>query len=905
VLETLKKDLPHNEQTRLLEQKQAIQETRELQEALATQIENSEAFTAHPRDGKHTIEFEVTEDGSGKIELVYSGDENPEKPETETPQTDNAKKEDGVPVAKTAIPEEKKQARPVKKPRAKKRGAFFNWFYEKLYGTFMPPLTAQQTIPYIHMHKDGVLQLTDTIFNKTLAFEDINYSLAQAEHQEQILLQYCQFLNYFDATVSVQMSFINKYGNMQEFAKSIDIPHREDSVEHIRDEYREMLHGQMEKGNNGLVKMKFITFGLEARDYAEAKSRLERIEVDTINNFKAFNVKSRPLNGTERLAVLFNQTHPDGKGKFIFDWTKVEKGFSTKNGIAPKSFWFGNKKYFKMGKSYVSVSYLQISAPEVNDKLLSDYLNMDNAITVNLHIQSVDQSEAIKDAKRQLSDLDAKKIDEQKKASRAGYDPDIMSADIKTYGDDMKRILSDLQSRNERLFKVTLLIMISADTKKELENLMFAANGIAQKHNCALKSLDDQQEQGFVSSLAIGKNEIDITRELLTSATAIFVPFTTSELFLGGEALYYGLNALSNNLIMGNRKELTNPNGLILGVPGSGKSFAAKREIVNAYLITNDDVIVVDPEGEYTPVITELGGQVVNLSLTSQDYINPMDINLDIEDSDGDQVSLKADFIISMCELIAGGKQGLSNLEISVIDRCVKLTYRKYLADPKPENMPLLEDFLEIIREQEEPEAKNIAVALELYVTGSQRLFNNHTNIDVKNRLLCFNIKELSQTLKRIAMLVLQDAVWTRVAVNRGLRKSTWYYIDEFHLLLNEEQTARYSVAIWKRFRKWGGIPTGITQNIKDLLASRQIQNIFENSDFILMLNQAAGDRQILAAQLSISDHQLSYVTQSAPGEGLIFHGNTIIPFVDRFPRDTTLYKIMTTRLRETGGQKQ
>lgn len=873
--------------------------------------ENKEdIFSIKLQDNEETVLIqEETENTLEKLlEFIETEDNFATEIKTESPDILEAgatekKSETKSETKSEPMPEEKPKRKRKPKPQRKEYSPIMAWFFEKLFKTSKPPLTAQQTIPYVHMHKDGICQLTDKIYNKTIAFEDINYSLAQAEHQEQILLQYCQFLNYFDATVSVQFSFINKYGNMDEFSRSIHIPHRNDQAETVRNEYREMLEGQLEKGNNGLIRMKFLTFGLKSSDYADAKSRLERIEVDVINNFKAFNVKSRPLNGIERLAVLFNQTHPDGTGKFVFDWSKVEKGYSTKNGIAPKSFWFGEKNYFKMGKNFVNVSYLQISAPEISDKLLSDYLNMDNAITVNMHIQSVDQNDAVNSYKRSLSDLEAKKIDEQKKASRSGYDPNIMSSDIKTYGEDIQKILADLQNRNERLFKVTFIIMISATTKKKLDSLLFAAQSIAQKHNCAFKSLTDNQEQGMVSSLAIGKNEVTVNRELLTSAVAIFIPFTTSELFLTKEALYYGLNALSNNLIMGNRKELTNPNGLILGVPGSGKSFAAKREIVNAYLITDDDVIVVDPEGEYAPVIRELGGQVVKLSLTSKDYINPMHINLDIEDDDGDQVSLKSDFLISMCELIAGGREGLTNLEISVIDRCVRLVYRKYLAEPIPENMPILEDFLNVIREQEEPEAKNLAIALELYVTGSQRLFNHQTNIDVHNRLLCFDIRELSQSLKRIAMLVLQDAVWSRVAVNRGLRKATWYYIDEFHLLLNEEQTAKYSVAIWKRFRKWGGIPTGITQNVKDLLASRQIQNIFENSDFILMLNQAAGDRKILAGHLSISDHQLSYVTQSAPGEGLIFHGNTIIPLVDRFPRDTKLYKIMTTKLSETADQ--
>ena len=405
-----------------------------------------------------------------------------------------------------------------------------------------------------------------------------------------------------------------------------------------------------------------------------------------------------------------------------------------------------------------------------------------------------------------------------------------------------------------------------------------------------------------MSSLPLGDNQIGIQRGLTTSSTAIFVPFTTQELFQqGGEALYYGLNALSNNLIMVDRKLLKNPNGLILGTPGSGKSFSAKREITNVILITKDDVIICDPEGEYYPLVARLRGQVIKISPTSTDYINPMDLNLNYSEEDN-PLTLKSDFILSLCELIVGGKEGLQPIEKTVIDRCVRLVYRDYLADPKPENMPILEDLYNELRRQDEKEAQYIATALEIYVTGSLNVFNHRTNVDIQNRLVCYDIKELGKQLKKLGMLIVQDQVWNRVTANRAEGKSTRYYIDEFHLLLKEEQTAAYSVEIWKRFRKWGGIPTGITQNVKDLLASREIENIFENSDFIYMLNQASGDRQILAKQLNISPHQLSYVTHSGEGEGLLFYGNIILPFADKFPRDTELYKIMTTKPGEAKG---
>ena len=402
-----------------------------------------------------------------------------------------------------------------------------------------------------------------------------------------------------------------------------------------------------------------------------------------------------------------------------------------------------------------------------------------------------------------------------------------------------------------------------------------------------------------MSSLPLANNLIEIHRGMTTSSTAIFVPFTTQELFQSGdESLYYGLNALSNNLIMVDRKLLKNPNGLILGTPGSGKSFAAKREIANAFLVTDDDVIISDPEAEYSPLVERFGGQVIKISPTSTQYINPMDINMNYSDDDN-PIALKADFILSLCELIVGGKEGLQPVEKTVIDRCIHQIYQKYFEDPDPKKMPLLEDLYNALLKQDEPEAKHVATALEIYVTGSLNVFNHRTNVDINNRLVCYDIKELGKQLKKIGMLVVQDQVWGRVTENRAQGKSTRYYMDEMHLLLREDQTAAYTVEIWKRFRKWGGIPTGITQNVKDLLASKEVENIFENSDFIYMLNQAVGDRQILAKQLNISPHQLSYVTHSGAGEGLIFYGNVILPFVDRFPTDIELYRIMTTKLSE------
>ena len=760
--------------------------------------------------------------------------------------------------------------------------------------------TAQQTIPYLAMYPDGICKVTEKKYSKSIAYDDINYQLAQADDKTAIFENWCDFLNYFDATVSVQLSFINRGTRSGGAEEVVAIPAQNDAFNSIRTEYADMLKHQLAKGNNGFVKSKYITFSVEADNLNAAKARLARIETDILNNFKVLGAAARPMTGYERLEALHSVFHPEGEPfRFSWDWL-TPSGLTTKDFIAPSSFRFGEGRYFRMGRKIGAVSFLEILAPELNDRMLADILDLETGIVVNLHIKSIDQTEAIKTIKRKITDLDKMKIEEQKKAVRSGYDMDIIPSDLAMFGGEAKNLLQDLQSRNERMFLLTFLVVNMADTKRKLENDIFAAAGIAQKYNCALTRLDYQQEAGLMSSVPLGENLIPIQRGLTTSSTAIFIPFITQELFQQGAALYYGLNALSSNMILCDRKRLKNPNGLILGTPGSGKSFAAKREITNAFLINDDDIIICDPEAEYYPLVRRLHGQVIRISPTSTQYVNPMDINLNYSEDDN-PLALKSDFLLSLCELVIGGKEGLMPVEKTVIDRSVRNVYRPFLANPDPAKMPILGDLYDELLRQPEPEAARVAAALELYVSGSLNVFNHRTNVELSNRLVCFDIKQLGKQLKKLGMLIVQDQVWNRVTINRAEKKSTRYYMDEFHLLLKEEQTAAYSVEIWKRFRKWGGIPTAITQNVKDLLSSREVENIFENSDFVLMLNQAQGDREILARQLNISPQQMKYVTHTEAGEGLIFYGNVVLPFLDRFPQNTELYRVMTTRPEEVG----
>ena len=745
------------------------------------------------------------------------------------------------------------------------------------------------------MWPDGICRVTNTRYTKTIQYQDINYQLSQNEDKTAIFEAWCDFLNYFDSSVQFQLSFVNLSASQETFARSISIPPCGDEFDGIRAEYAGMLQNQLARGNNGLIKTKYLTFGVEADNLRAAKPRLERIETDLLNNFKRLGVVAAPLNGFERLHVMHDILRMDEQEPFRFSWDWLApSGLSTKDFIAPSSFEFKTGRQFRMGKKLGAISFVQILAPELNDRMLADFLDMESSVLVSLHVQSVDQVNAIKTVKRKITDLDKSKIEEQKKAVRAGYDMDIIPSDLATYGAEAKKLLQDLQSRNERMFLLTFTVVNLAPTRQRLENDVFTVSGIAQKYNCALRRLDWQQEQGFVSSLALGYNGIEIQRGMTTSSTAIFIPFMTRELRMDGQALYYGMNALSNNVIMADRKKLKSANGMYLGSTGSGKSFAAKRELINVFLATNDRIIVVDPMGEYAPLVRRLGGQVIEIAPDSPHHISPMDLQMNINDEDS-PLSMKADFLLSLCELIVGGKEGLQPIEKTVIDRCVRLVYREMALGLETAKTPLLQDLYEELLRQPEPEARRVATALELYCTGSLNLFNHPTNVDLNSRVVCIVLKGLGENLRKIAMHTTNEFVTAAVNANHAEGVATWCYFDEFHILLRDPLTASYFVAVWKMLRKKGCVPSALTQNVKDLLASREIENILDNTDFMVLLSQAQSDRAILAKQLGISEHQLSYITHSNSGEGLLFYGNVTIPFVDRFPRGE-IYDLLTTR---------
>ena len=761
------------------------------------------------------------------------------------------------------------------------------------------PTTAQKTIPFQKMYQNGICQVTPTYYTKMVEFFDVNYELLDEEEQLELLQTYSEFINFFESGVKCQLFLFNRKVKEEVLMKQMELPMQQDAFDDIREEFSNILKLQMARGNNGIIKSKYFVFGVEAKGVQEANHKLSAIEVGIIKNFKNLGTQVKILNGKERLRVLHDYFNQDSMEEFHFSFAELaSSGKSVKDYIAPTGFDFRNPNRFKMGTMYGSSFYLDMIAPRFTDDLVKRLIGVDENISITFHLQTVDPVKAMKHLKGTLTNIQKMKIDEQKKAVRNGYDMEIIPTDISTYEKNTLELLEDLNSSNQKIVKTTFLITCFGRSKRELESVIQRVSGIIQQVNCNLRCLQYLQEQGLMASAPIGINDTGIERDLTTKSTAILIPFSTQELFMPSPALYYGLNAISNNMIFADRKKLRTPNGMILGTPGSGKSFSAKREILGCFLMTRDDIIIGDPEGEYFPLVQALHGQVVKLATNSKDYLNPMDIPIS-HVGDKEALRLKSDFIITLCDRIAGEKEGLTTDEKGIIDQCIERVYELYLQHPVPEQMPILQDLYEELLEHENPKAERIANCLWIYVHGSQNYFNHRTNVDSDNRIICFDMKELGSQLKELGMLIVQDAVWNRVSRNRERRIATRYYCDEIHLLLKEKQTAMYSVEIWKRFRKWGGIPTGLTQNITDFLHSYEVEGILGNSDFIYLLNQSSGDQKILAEKLELSKKQLEYVTSAEPGSGLIKFDNIVIPFIDRYPTDTKTYAIMNTKLEE------
>jgi type IV secretory pathway VirB4 component len=750
--------------------------------------------------------------------------------------------------------------------------------------------TAQNTIKYKRIYDDGIMEVDKGVYSKSIKFTDINYQIAKKDDQETIFEKYCDFLNGFDVNVDAQITINNKNINVKDFESDVMILYKNDDNDRYRNEYNGILKSQIEKGRNNIVKEKYVTLTIRANNYKDAQNTFIRLDNELEQNLKSIGSSTHKLNGAERLQILsdfFNQT----QNKISSTYEIRKRGLTSKDVIAPSHFYF-KRDYFEMDRKYARTLFLKDLPSSLADTYISELTNINANLMVTVHIKAVAPDKALRIVQRQLTSMNTNKIEAQKKAVKAGYSPDLLSYDLMHSLEDAEELLNDLKIKNQKMFLTSLVITHLADTLQQLNDDTDNLIGISNKYLCSLSVLNYQQEDGLTSTLPIGNHKLNVARTLTTESTGILMPFTSQELYQKN-GIYYGINAVSKNLICFDRKNLLNASGWILGVPGSGKSFSAKREITNVALASNDDIIIIDPQGEYAKLVKALKGEVIEINATTKNHINPLDMNKNYTD-EGDPIQKKSEYFLSLVECLIGSN--LTAKEKSILDRVLRITYIDYVQNFNKDKIPTLKDYLDNLKKETTTEAEKLATELELYIDGSLNLFSHRTNIDLENRLICFDTKDLGRQLKSVGMLIVLDMIWNRITENFKARKKTWIYIDEIYLLFNNEYSTNFLFELYKKVRKFGGIPTGITQNIEDLLCNDQARRMLANSEFIMMLNQAPTDRKEIAKLLNISDTQLSYVTNTKAGAGLLLAGGGIIPFVDEFPKDTELYKLITTK---------
>lgn len=787
------------------------------------------------------------------------------------------------------------------------------------------PKTVQETIPYRCVYANGIIETRPGVFTKSYALQDVNFKIASREEQENIFLRYGDLLNMFTYDVTVEVTIFNRNVNRERFCKNVLIEHRGDDLDVYVEEQNKILMDHMQEGRNNIIHEKYITLSIRAEDISAATNQFVRLDTELSTAIKRINgADTAPMTLAERLGVLYDIYNTDSdlpfytkvmvdgneSETFNVEWLK-QLGITSKDLIGPESMDFSTG-HFMVGDKYGRVLFLQNLPTILSTDFMTELNDLECNMVTSVHFEPLRQDKTMKLIRNQIVNINSNVVDAQKRASRSGYSADLISPDLLKAQEEANKLLTDMTSRNQKMYLVTLVVMILADTLDELDKYTQSLQTVAQRHLCTIKKLNYQQEAGLATALPLADNKLQVKRLLTTDSASLFIPFSAQELSQSN-GMYYGLNAVSRNLILFNRLNSKNANGVILGTPGSGKSFSAKREIINVLLKTDADVYIIDPEREYAPLAELFGGEIIRIAAGSKTYINPLDMDIDYADDD-DPITLKSDFIGSLCETIIGGRFGLSPIQKSVIDRCVRRVYQDYMQYIRHNEQnitldkahtPTLEDFYQLLLSQPEVEAQNIALSLELYCRGSFDTFAHRTNVNTSNRFVVYDVKDLGSGMHEMGLQVCLNDIWNRIIANKKRGKRTWFYIDEFHLLTQHDSSARFVQQIYKRARKWGGVPTGITQNVEDLLSSKEARGIINNCDFIMMLNQSPLDRVELANMLSISPTQMSYITDADIGQGLLYTGSkSIVPFIDKYPQDTQTYRAMTTKMDDLEARK-
>lgn len=790
------------------------------------------------------------------------------------------------------------------------------------------PRAVADSIPYFAVYpENGIIETKPRVFTKSYLLQDINYQIAKDEEQFDMFMKFGQLLNSFDPTVNFEITVNQKNINMEDFEEQTMLPLQDDALDPLRIERNDMMRKKISEGKNSLVKEKYLTVSVTADTLEDAERTFVRLDRDISAHVKKIGKSdATPLTTVQRLETLHDiynigseslfgnnmvmEQKEDGTVEYSFAPEKFRfdimsrMGLTTKDVIGPSEFVFKGD-YGMIGDTYFRALFLRQMPTFLTDKVLDNLTNTECNMITSLHYQPVDGEKSQKMIRNKMTNINASMVDKQKKATKAGFSPDLISPELKKAQEETDQLLDDINSKNQKIFFVTLVIVHFADSKEQLDSDTKAIQTIGKTMVLDIKTLKSQQENGLNTALPLAYNQLAIKRTLTTESASIFMPFVNQELQDRKGGMYYGNNAVSHNLIMMNRRNCKNGNGFIFGTPGSGKSMSAKQEMMTVLLSSPDTVVVIDPEGEYYPMAEMLGeetGEVIRIAAGSDVHINPFDIDMDADSKD-DPMAIKSDFIVSLCETAVADRFGLAPTQRSIIDRCVRKVYEPYLASRDPETgkydkekLPTFKDFYFYLRQQSGYDAMQLADMLEIYVTGSLDLFAYRTNVEYHKRFVVFDIKDVGATMKSMALLVVLDNIWNRIVAGRKEGRYTWFFIDEIYLLFKTQSSAEFLRNLYKRARKYYGLPTGITQNVSDLLEDDTARTMISNCEYIQMLNQAPLDRGQLAELLNISDSQLEFVTNSDPGQGLIYNGNVIVPFVNKLPKDTKEYQAMTTR---------
>lgn len=785
------------------------------------------------------------------------------------------------------------------------------------------PQNASASIPYYRVYDNGIIETVQGLFSKTYELATVNFKLANIEKQKTIATEYGNFLSSLDPSITAEISMINKTIDMQEFQDGLLLEMQADNLNEYREEYNDIILEKMSAAKNNLETYRYLTLSVSALDIIEATNKFQNIDMIVMDGVtKITKTDTKPLSTTERLELLNTIYNQDATvplfQKRMIKGHEVEafslencamQGISTKDVISPACIDFDTNS-FKLDEVY-GRSFFVVNYPTwIKGTILTDFADLPCNMITSVYFNTMPQEESIKMVRRQTTNINASIVEKQRRAGQRGISAELINPELEKDRIEAEDLLTDITKDNASLFTSTFLITVFASSEKELEDYTTQVKMIANKNMLTIKAANSQQEYAFNSSLPLGKNYIAVQQLMTTNTVSAIIPFDVSEVKDKG-GMYYGLNASSKTMIIYNRKEEVNPNGCVLGMPGGGKSFACKREMDNALLGTQDEVYVIDPEREYKVIAEELGGSVIKIANGSKVYINPFDLNIKNADDDNDPIKMKTDFIITLMEIMIAGRFGLSPIKQSIIDRCVRTVYEPYLAYLEQtgksfdqEKAPTLVDFYNVVSEEMHAEAQEMALSLERYVNGSLDVFAHKTNVDVNNRFTIYDIKEIGSGLKELGLQICLDHVWNKMISNFEEGKWTWFYIDEFYLIMQKESSANYLSQIWKRARKWKGIPTAITQNVEDMLKSEQGRTIINTSPFVMMLAQAPMNRAQLGGMFDMSPEEEKYIATTKPGMGILRVKDNLIPFDDNFPKDNKLYKIMTTKPDERGSAK-